>query len=139
MEARQRLQDAYDRQKRRDEGIQGSFRGTKKELEEMRNSLLFITVAGRRQRLQERERTKPKPKAPPQGVRLPMKETNKMTMQELREAIQEVEEKQRPGYYVDYDGPRPPPPPSFQKWKDRLEILENQRQEEEDRLEHHRQ
>eukprot|EP00971_Amphidinium_carterae_P084943 1680869-Amphidinium_carterae.1 len=43
MEERQRLQDAYDRQRRRDDGIQGSFRGTKKELEEMRNSLLAIT------------------------------------------------------------------------------------------------
>eukprot|EP00971_Amphidinium_carterae_P178855 3547391-Amphidinium_carterae.1 len=103
----------------------------------MRDSLLAITVHGRRQRLQERERTRPKPKAPPQGVRVPTKETNKMTIQELREAIREIEEKQRPGYYVDYDGPRAPPPPIFQKWKDRLEILENQRQEEEDRLEHH--
>eukprot|EP00971_Amphidinium_carterae_P159570 3163398-Amphidinium_carterae.1 len=64
MEAQHRLQDAFDRQKRRDEGaqgsfrgiyegVQGSFRGTKAELEEMKNSLLAITVAGRRQRLQE--------------------------------------------------------------------------------------
>eukprot|EP00971_Amphidinium_carterae_P033373 657199-Amphidinium_carterae.1 len=69
MEARHRLQDAFDRQARRDEGTQGYFRGTKKELEEMRDSLHAITVYGRRQRLEEREMTRPKPKAPPQGVR----------------------------------------------------------------------
>eukprot|EP00971_Amphidinium_carterae_P195162 3872801-Amphidinium_carterae.1 len=62
-----------------------------------------------------------------------------MTIQELREAIREVEDSLRQhGYYVDYSGPRaPPPPPILQKWKDRLEILATQRQEEEDRLEHH--
>eukprot|EP00971_Amphidinium_carterae_P034780 684666-Amphidinium_carterae.1 len=82
--------------------------------------------------------TRPQPKAPPQGVRVPTKEINKMTIHELREAIREVEDQPRPhGYYVDYSGPRPPPPPGFQKWKDRLEILTSQRQEEEDRLEHH--
>eukprot|EP00971_Amphidinium_carterae_P141496 2803618-Amphidinium_carterae.2 len=114
----------------------------------MRNSLLAITVAGRRQRLQERERTRPQPKAPPQGVRVPEqnifgKEINKMTMQELRAAIKEGDdllakdqERRDHGYYM---GPRPPPLPSLQKWKDRLEILETQQQEEEDRLEHHRQ
>eukprot|EP00971_Amphidinium_carterae_P309545 6151529-Amphidinium_carterae.1 len=61
-----------------------------------------------------------------------------MTMHELREAIREAEELQsRPqphGIYVS-----PPPLPGLQQWRDRLEILENQRQEEEDRLEHHRQ
>eukprot|EP00971_Amphidinium_carterae_P064961 1287210-Amphidinium_carterae.1 len=89
MEARHRLQEAFDRQKRRDEGTQGYFRGTKKELEEMRDSLLALTVYGRRLRLEERERTRPKPKAPPQGVRVPTKEIDKMTIQELREAIRE--------------------------------------------------
>eukprot|EP00971_Amphidinium_carterae_P031814 626659-Amphidinium_carterae.1 len=63
-----------------------------------------------------------------------------MTIQELRAAIQEGEDLQVRihGYYV---GPQPPPLPSLQKCKERLEILETQRQEEEeeDRLEHHRQ
>eukprot|EP00971_Amphidinium_carterae_P109986 2178523-Amphidinium_carterae.1 len=66
-----------------------------------------------------------------------------MTIQELRAAIQEGEDlmtqaqqRRDSGYYV---GPIPPPLPSLQKWRDRLKILENQRQEEEDRLEHHRQ
>eukprot|EP00971_Amphidinium_carterae_P066581 1318457-Amphidinium_carterae.1 len=67
-----------------------------------------------------------------------------MTIQELRANIQEEEERmaavlrQRDaGYYV---GEQVPPPlPTLQRWKDRLEISENQRQEEEDRLEYHRQ
>eukprot|EP00971_Amphidinium_carterae_P023350 460636-Amphidinium_carterae.1 len=81
----------------------------------MRDSLLAITVHGRRLRLKEREITRPKPKAPPQGVRVPTKEINKMTIQELREAIREVEGSlSQHGYYVDYSGPRPPPPPILQ-------------------------
>eukprot|EP00971_Amphidinium_carterae_P194921 3867714-Amphidinium_carterae.1 len=109
----------------------------------MRNSLLAITVSGRRQRLQERERTRPQrqPKAAPQGVRVPdrsifTKDINEMTIQELRAAIQEAEDLQvrNHGYYV---GPQPPPLPSLRKWRDRLEILETQQQEEQDRLEQH--
>eukprot|EP00971_Amphidinium_carterae_P259799 5154647-Amphidinium_carterae.1 len=38
-----RASSAIERQQRRDERRQGRFRGTKKELEEMRNSLLAIT------------------------------------------------------------------------------------------------
>eukprot|EP00971_Amphidinium_carterae_P082933 1640714-Amphidinium_carterae.1 len=38
-----RWESARDRQLRRDERVQGRFRGTKAELEEMRNSLLAIT------------------------------------------------------------------------------------------------
>eukprot|EP00971_Amphidinium_carterae_P013997 275769-Amphidinium_carterae.1 len=48
-----RWESARDRQQCRDERKQGRFRGTKAELEEMRNSLLAITVSGRRQRLRE--------------------------------------------------------------------------------------
>eukprot|EP00971_Amphidinium_carterae_P028399 559293-Amphidinium_carterae.1 len=58
----------------------------------MRNSLLAITVAGRWQRLRERERTRPKPKAAPQGVRLPGPKINEMTIEELRAVIQPQEE-----------------------------------------------
>eukprot|EP00971_Amphidinium_carterae_P002141 42449-Amphidinium_carterae.1 len=58
MEAQHRLQDAFDRQKRRDEGTQGYFRGTKKELEEMRDSLFAITVAGRRQHVRGQGRSR---------------------------------------------------------------------------------
>eukprot|EP00971_Amphidinium_carterae_P187954 3730633-Amphidinium_carterae.1 len=63
-----RGEQARDREIRRDNGEQIRFRGTKAELQEMRNSLLAITVSGHRQRLQERERTRPQPKA---GVRVP--------------------------------------------------------------------
>eukprot|EP00971_Amphidinium_carterae_P187955 3730634-Amphidinium_carterae.1 len=93
-----RQRQANDREIRRDQGGQIRFRGTKEELQEMRNSLLAITVSGRRQRLQERERTRPQPqpKAAPHGVRVPdrsifTKDINKMTIQELRAAIQEGE------------------------------------------------
>eukprot|EP00971_Amphidinium_carterae_P232695 4617890-Amphidinium_carterae.1 len=77
-----------ERHQRRDERLQGRFRNTKEELVEMRNALIAIVVHRRRQRLEEREMTRPKPKAPP-GVRVPTKEINKMTTQELREAIRE--------------------------------------------------
>eukprot|EP00971_Amphidinium_carterae_P247272 4910691-Amphidinium_carterae.1 len=48
-----REREALRRRERREKGLQSRYRGTKKELEEMRNSLLAITVAGRRQRLEE--------------------------------------------------------------------------------------
>eukprot|EP00971_Amphidinium_carterae_P257792 5117098-Amphidinium_carterae.1 len=43
MEAVHRQHEAQARQQRRDERRQGRFRGTKADLEEMRNSLLAIT------------------------------------------------------------------------------------------------
>eukprot|EP00971_Amphidinium_carterae_P008856 174748-Amphidinium_carterae.1 len=64
-----RQSSAIERQLRRDEGVQGRFTNTKEELKEIRKSMLAILVYNRRQRLQERERTRPKPKSPPQGVR----------------------------------------------------------------------
>eukprot|EP00971_Amphidinium_carterae_P059830 1183571-Amphidinium_carterae.1 len=67
MDEAYKWQEARDRQIRRDEERQTRFKGTKEELQRMRNALLDIIVAGRRQRLQERERTRPYPKAPPQG------------------------------------------------------------------------
>eukprot|EP00971_Amphidinium_carterae_P209575 4157551-Amphidinium_carterae.1 len=64
-----------------------------------------------------------------------------MTIIELRAAIREgdgLQERARAeqggGAYI-----MPPPLPGLQRWKERLEILESQRQEEEDRLEQHRQ
>eukprot|EP00971_Amphidinium_carterae_P155003 3073921-Amphidinium_carterae.1 len=101
----------------------------------MRNSLLAITVSGRRQRLQERERTRPKPKPAPFQVRLPGPKINEMTIAELREVVQRQEEliaQHHAGYYV------APPIPQLQQYKDRLDILETQLQEEQDRLEQHR-
>eukprot|EP00971_Amphidinium_carterae_P119973 2376335-Amphidinium_carterae.1 len=64
-----RQSSAIERQLRRDEGIQGRFTNTKEELKEIRKSMLAILVHHRRLRLHEREMTRPKPKAPPQGVR----------------------------------------------------------------------
>eukprot|EP00971_Amphidinium_carterae_P127726 2530319-Amphidinium_carterae.1 len=50
MEEAFRWEQARDRETRRDQGEQGRFRGiTREELQEMRTSLLAITVAGRRQ------------------------------------------------------------------------------------------
>eukprot|EP00971_Amphidinium_carterae_P351084 6491902-Amphidinium_carterae.1 len=129
------------RQQRRKAGLPERYQGNKEDLRRMRNALIALTVSGRRQRLQERERTRPQPKAAPQGVRVPVyqsiftKEINKMAMQELRAAIQEGEDlkaRHQGGIYT------APPLPSLQKWKDRLDILETQQQEEQDRLEHHR-
>eukprot|EP00971_Amphidinium_carterae_P066412 1315106-Amphidinium_carterae.2 len=134
-----RERHAHDREIRRDQGSEMRFKGTKEELEEMRNSLLAFTVAGRRQRLQERERTRPQPKAAPQGVRLPRPMINEMTIEQLREVIQPQEEllerhRAGGGFYVG-----PPPIPQLDQYKARLDMLETQRQEEQDRLEHHRQ
>eukprot|EP00971_Amphidinium_carterae_P295234 5863084-Amphidinium_carterae.1 len=101
----------------------------------MRNSLLAITVAGRRQRLHERERTRPKPKPAPFQVRLLGPKINEMTIAELREVVQRAEEQiaqHNAGYYV------APPIPQLQQYKGRLDTLETQLQEEQDRLEHHR-
>eukprot|EP00971_Amphidinium_carterae_P081869 1619530-Amphidinium_carterae.1 len=69
----------------------------------MRNALLGIIVSGRRQRLQERERTRPVPKQPPQGVLLPQPAINKMTLQELRAKVRHEEDRiarHQGGYYV---------------------------------------
>eukprot|EP00971_Amphidinium_carterae_P159101 3154424-Amphidinium_carterae.1 len=52
-------------------GLPERYAGNKEDLARTRSALLANTVAGRRQRLQERERTRPQPKAPPQGVRVP--------------------------------------------------------------------
>eukprot|EP00971_Amphidinium_carterae_P271267 5383081-Amphidinium_carterae.1 len=56
-----------------------------------------------------------------------------MTIEELREIVQPQDEllsRQRAGYYVG-----PPPIPQLNQYKERLEILETQRQEEQDRPE----
>eukprot|EP00971_Amphidinium_carterae_P112286 2224089-Amphidinium_carterae.1 len=88
-----RWEQARDRQVRREEGAQTRFKGTKEELQRMRDALCDIIVTGRRQRLQERERTRPYPKAPPQGVRLPQDAINRMTIQELRALVRQEEER----------------------------------------------
>eukprot|EP00971_Amphidinium_carterae_P026975 531938-Amphidinium_carterae.1 len=43
MDEESRQREARERRQRREDGLQASYRGTKKELEEMRNSLLAIT------------------------------------------------------------------------------------------------
>eukprot|EP00971_Amphidinium_carterae_P211197 4190663-Amphidinium_carterae.1 len=60
-----------------------------------------------------------------------------MTIEELREVVQPQEEllarhTAGGGYYVG-----PPPIPNLNKYKERLDILETQLQEEQDRLEQH--
>eukprot|EP00971_Amphidinium_carterae_P233532 4634625-Amphidinium_carterae.1 len=65
-----------------------------------------------------------------------------MTIEELREVVQPQEEllaerqrhKEEGGYYVG-----PPPIPHLNQYRERLDILETQLQEEQDRLEQHRQ
>eukprot|EP00971_Amphidinium_carterae_P317375 6309818-Amphidinium_carterae.1 len=73
------------------------FKGNKEELQRMRDALLDIIVAGRRQRLRERERTTPTsslsatPKAPPiaavqvSGTLQIQQRVNSMTLQELQD------------------------------------------------------
>eukprot|EP00971_Amphidinium_carterae_P118903 2355514-Amphidinium_carterae.1 len=68
---------------------------------------------------------------------MPGSKINEMTIEELREVIQpqeELRERHRAGggYYVG-----PPPIPQLDQYKQRLEILETQLQEEQDRLEQH--
>eukprot|EP00971_Amphidinium_carterae_P056609 1118702-Amphidinium_carterae.1 len=101
----------------------------------MRDALHDILVTGRRQRLRERERTRPVPKAAPPGVRLSQEAINKMTIPELRAKIrheEEREEQHQGGAYV------APSIPNLQQYRDRLDILETQAQEEADRMERHR-
>eukprot|EP00971_Amphidinium_carterae_P317198 6305988-Amphidinium_carterae.1 len=93
MDMEARLGVARDRQERREERKRGRFKGSLEELTTMREALLGIIVTGRRQRLQERERTRPYPKAPPQGVRLSQDAINKMTIQELRAKVRQEEER----------------------------------------------
>eukprot|EP00971_Amphidinium_carterae_P296855 5897317-Amphidinium_carterae.1 len=100
----------------------------------MKDALLDIIVAGRRQRLEERERTRPTPKAPPHGVRVPgqQEKINRMSLQELRAQVRREDERiaqHQGGAYVS------PPIPGLQLYRDRIDILETQLQEEEDRLE----
>eukprot|EP00971_Amphidinium_carterae_P014998 296321-Amphidinium_carterae.1 len=110
-------------------------RRDKGELLEMRNALLGIIVSGRRQRLQERETTRPTAKAPPPEVRasMPIQEKiNRMTLQELRDQVRREDErmaKHKGGFYVS------PPIPLLQLYRDRIDILETQLQEEADRME----
>eukprot|EP00971_Amphidinium_carterae_P177176 3513832-Amphidinium_carterae.1 len=101
----------------------------------MRDALHDILVTGRRQRLRERERTRRIPKAAPPGVRLSQDAINKMTIPELRAKIRHEEEREgqhQGGAYV------APSIPNLQQYRDRLDILETQAQEEADRLERHR-
>eukprot|EP00971_Amphidinium_carterae_P247189 4909065-Amphidinium_carterae.1 len=71
----------------------------------MRNALLGIIVSGRRQRLQEHERTRPTAKAPPFEVRasIPIQEkVNRMSLQELRDQVRREDErmaKHKGGFY----------------------------------------
>eukprot|EP00971_Amphidinium_carterae_P289647 5751070-Amphidinium_carterae.1 len=58
-----------------------------------------------------------------------------MTIPELRAVIQQQEEhiaRHNAGYYVG------PPIPQLNQYKERLDVLETQQQEEQNRLEHHR-
>eukprot|EP00971_Amphidinium_carterae_P216781 4303306-Amphidinium_carterae.1 len=69
----------------------------------MRDALLDIIVAGRRQRLQERERTRPTsmstPKAPPfaavqaSGTLQIQEKVSKMTLQELQDQVRREDER----------------------------------------------
>eukprot|EP00971_Amphidinium_carterae_P105557 2090358-Amphidinium_carterae.1 len=70
---------------------------------------------------------------------MPGPKINEMTIEELREVVQpqeELRERHRAGggYYVG-----PPTIPNLNQYKERLDILETQLQEEQDRLEQHRQ
>eukprot|EP00971_Amphidinium_carterae_P164879 3268551-Amphidinium_carterae.1 len=89
------------------------FSGTKKELQRMRDALLDIIVARRRQRLQERERTRPAsmtaaPKAPPfaavqvSGTLQIQQRVNSMTLQELQDQVRREDVRiaqHKGGYY----------------------------------------
>eukprot|EP00971_Amphidinium_carterae_P056808 1123153-Amphidinium_carterae.1 len=70
---------------------------------------------------------------------MPGPKINEMTIEELREVVQPQEEllarhKAGGGYYVG-----PPPIPQLNQYRERLDILETQQREEQDRLEQHRQ
>eukprot|EP00971_Amphidinium_carterae_P093843 1856913-Amphidinium_carterae.1 len=67
------IEEAYrgeqgrDRQERRQERSQIRFKGTKEELQKMRDALREIIITARWERLERRRY--PAPKAPPQGIR----------------------------------------------------------------------
>eukprot|EP00971_Amphidinium_carterae_P259036 5140710-Amphidinium_carterae.2 len=127
-----RVGEEQEQSLRREKRKRGRFKGSLEELKTMRSALLSIIVTGRRQRLHERERTRPAPKAAPHGVRLPQKAISEMTIQELRSKVAQEEDRvaqHQGGAYVS------PPVPNLQQYKDRIDILETQAQEEVDRME----
>eukprot|EP00971_Amphidinium_carterae_P031214 614454-Amphidinium_carterae.2 len=123
-----RLQQARERQERREERKGGRFRGTLEELTRMRDTLRDIIITGRKQRLQARV---PAPKAAPAGIQLPYhhKPLNELTIQELRAKIRHEEERAERGRAGAYAAPTIP---GIQQYRDRLDILETQAQEEEE-------
>eukprot|EP00971_Amphidinium_carterae_P092629 1834548-Amphidinium_carterae.1 len=132
MEHSYRLAEARDRQARRDERERGRFPGAMEDLQRMRQALKETIITGRRQRLQVQGAQRSEPKAPPPGLQTPqqMMTLQDMTLQELRAKVRAEEERaerHQGGAYL------APTIPNLQKYKDRIEELEDRAQQEEDR------